>query len=64
MIDEPQNNLYPVPLECEGKDEVFIGRIREDPFNKFGFWLWVVSDNLLKGAVLNAIQIAELLLSI
>jgi len=64
VIDEPQNNLYPVPLECEGKDEVFIGRIREDPFNKFGFWLWVVSDNLLKGAVLNAIQIAELLLSI
>ena len=61
VIDEPQNNLYPLPLDCEGKDEVFVGRIRNDPFLKNGLWLWIVSDNLLKGAALNAIQIAEFL---
>jgi aspartate-semialdehyde dehydrogenase len=62
IIDKPQNNLYPLPLDCEGRDEVFIGRIRKDPFLNNGLWLWVVSDNLLKGAALNAIQIAELLI--
>ena len=61
VIDKPRDNLYPLPLDCEGRDEVFIGRIRKDPFINNGFWLWVVSDNLLKGAALNAIQIAELL---
>ena len=60
VIDQPQGN-YPLPLDCEGKDEVFVGRIRNDPFLKNGLWLWVVSDNLLKGAALNAIQIAEIL---
>ncbi|RKY31844.1 MAG: aspartate-semialdehyde dehydrogenase [Candidatus Omnitrophota bacterium] len=59
VIDEPKNNLYPMPKDAEGKDEVFIGRIRRDPFVKNGLWLWVVSDNLLKGAALNAVQIAE-----
>jgi len=63
IIDEPRENLYPLPLYCEDKDEVFIGRIRNDPFLENGLWLWVVSDNLLKGAALNAIQIAELLAS-
>jgi len=62
VIDKPQDNLYPLPLDCEGRDEVFIGRIRKDPFSNNGLWLWVVSDNLLKGAALNAIQIAELLI--
>ncbi len=62
VIDEPRNNLYPMPKDVEGKDEVFIGRIRKDPFVKNGLWLWVVSDNLRKGAALNAIQIAELLI--
>ena len=62
VINQPRGN-YPLPLECEGKDEVFVGRIRNDPFLKNGLWLWVVSDNLLKGAALNAIQIAELLSS-
>ena len=60
VIDQPLTS-YPLPIEAEGKDEVFVGRIRKDPFLKNGLWLWVVSDNLLKGAALNAIQIAELL---
>lgn len=62
VIDEPKNSNYPMPLDCEGKDEVFVGRVRKDPFAKFGLWLWVVCDNLRKGAALNAIQIAELLI--
>jgi aspartate-semialdehyde dehydrogenase len=61
IIDEPKDNLYPMPIDAEGKDEVFAGRIREDPFAKNGLWLWVVADNLRKGAALNAVQIAELL---
>jgi aspartate-semialdehyde dehydrogenase len=62
VIDDPKNNLYPMPLDAEGKDEVFVGRIRKDPFSKNGLWLWIVSDNLRKGAALNAVQIAELLI--
>ncbi len=61
VVDEPQRGIYPVPLDCEGRDEVFVGRIRNDRFINNGLWLWVVSDNLLKGAALNAIQIAEFL---
>jgi len=63
VIDGPKNNLYPMPKDVEGKDEVFIGRIRHDPFVKNGMWLWVVADNLLKGAATNAVQIAEWLIS-
>lgn len=63
VIDDPRNNLYPTPIDAEGKDEVFVGRIRGDPFMEKGLWLWVVSDNLRKGAALNAIQIAEKLIS-
>jgi aspartate-semialdehyde dehydrogenase len=59
VIDNSKQGLYPMPKDAEGKDEVFVGRIRKDPFIKNGFWLWVVSDNLRKGAALNAIQIAE-----
>ncbi|MCM8766391.1 MAG: aspartate-semialdehyde dehydrogenase [Candidatus Omnitrophica bacterium] len=62
VIDDPANNLYPLPKDAEGKDEVFVGRIRRDPFVKNGLWLWVVADNLRKGAALNAVQIAELLI--
>jgi len=62
VIDERDKNLYPQPLDAEGKDEVFIGRIRKDPFVKNGLWLWVVADNLRKGAATNAVQIAELLI--
>jgi aspartate-semialdehyde dehydrogenase len=63
VIDEPKKGLYPMPKDVEGKDEVFVGRIRRDPFNKNGLWLWVVADNLLKGAALNAVQIAEYLIA-
>ncbi|MFH1457842.1 MAG: aspartate-semialdehyde dehydrogenase [Candidatus Omnitrophota bacterium] len=62
VIDDPKNNLYPMPKDVEGKDEVFVGRIRRDCFVKNGLWLWVVADNLLKGAALNAVQIAERLI--
>ncbi len=63
LIDEPKNNLYPMPKDVEGKDETFVGRIRQDAFNKKGLWLWVVADNLRKGAATNAVQIAECLIS-
>jgi aspartate-semialdehyde dehydrogenase len=52
----------PLPLEAEGKDEVFVGRVRRDPYEENSFWLWCVSDNLRKGAALNAVQIAEQLI--
>ena len=60
VIDEPLRTKYPLPLDSEGTDQVFVGRIRKDPFVNNGFWLWVVADNLRKGAALNAVQIAEL----
>ncbi|MBU1727461.1 MAG: aspartate-semialdehyde dehydrogenase [Candidatus Omnitrophica bacterium] len=63
VIDEPKDNLYPMPKDSEGKDETFIGRIRKDAFVKNGLWLWVVADNLRKGAATNAVQIAEVLIS-
>lgn len=63
LMDEPKNNLYPMPKDVEGKDETFVGRIRQDAFNKKGLWLWVVADNLRKGAATNAVQIAECLIS-
>ncbi len=63
VIDEPKKNLYPQPLDVEGKDEVFVGRIRQDCFVKNGLWLWVVADNLRKGAATNAVQIAECVIS-
>jgi len=61
--DDPSKQLYPMPLFAEGKDEVFVGRIRKDPEHPAGFHLWIVSDNLLKGAALNSVQIAETLLT-
>ena len=63
VIDDLKNNLYPMPKDVEGKDETFVGRIRQDAFNKKGLWLWVVADNLRKGAATNAVQIAECLIS-
>lgn len=62
VIDDPPKQKYPMPLDAEGKNEVFVGRIREDESIEKGLNLWVVSDNLRKGAALNAIQIAELLI--
>ncbi len=61
VIDNPDKLEYPLPIYCEGKDEVFVGRIREDTSTENGLNLWIVSDNLRKGAALNAVQIAELL---
>ncbi len=59
VIDNPEKLEYPFPLFAEGKDEVFVGRIREDISTENGLVMWVVSDNLRKGAALNAVQIAE-----
>ncbi len=59
VIDEPEKSLYPVPLSASGKDEVFIGRIRENMAMENTLNIWAVSDNIRKGAALNAIQIAE-----
>ena len=62
LQDDPTNQEYPTPLEAEGKEGTFVGRIRKDLNNDKGFHLWVVSDNLLKGAALNSVQIAEAML--
>jgi len=59
VLDNPAKQEYPMPLFAEGQDEVFVGRIRKDLSNNKGFHLWIVADNLLKGAALNSIQIAE-----
>ncbi len=59
LQDDPANQTYPTPLEAEGKLDVFVGRIRKDLDHDKGFHLWVVSDNLLKGAAWNTVQIAE-----
>jgi len=61
VIDEPEQCRYPLSLDAEGKDEVFVGRIRKDLVFNPGLVMWVVADNLRKGAALNALQIAELL---
>ena len=61
VIDDRSDGGYSTPLEAEGKDETFISRIREDKTVKNGLNLWIVSDNLLRGAALNAVEIAEAL---
>jgi len=61
--DDPSNNLYPMPINAEGKNEVFVGRIRRDESIENGVNLWVVADNIRKGAATNAVQIAELLIN-
>jgi len=62
VVDDPKNNLYPMAIMCAGKDDTYVGRIREDNSVKNGINLWLASDNVRKGAALNAIQIAELLI--
>ncbi len=62
VIDDPQNKRYPMPIYAEGKDDTFVGRIRQDESVKNGISMWVVSDNIRKGAALNAVQIAEVLI--
>ena len=61
LVDDPKNNRYPMPIEVAGKDDVFVGRIRVDQSCERGLALWIVGDNLRKGAALNAVQIAEAL---
>lgn len=61
VLDNPEQNIYPMPLMAQGKDEVYVGRIRVDESQPNTFNLWVVADNLRKGAATNAIQIAEYL---
>ncbi len=62
VIDDPQSDKYPLAIHCEGKDPSYVGRIRVDHSAPDALNLWIVSDNLRKGAALNAVQIAELLL--
>jgi aspartate-semialdehyde dehydrogenase len=62
VLDEPSKKVYPMPIDAAGCDETFVGRIREDMTIKNGINMWVVSDNIRKGAALNAVQIAEILI--
>ena len=62
LQDEIENNIYPMPVLATGKDQVFVGRIRRDESVDYGIDMWVVADNIRKGAATNAVQIAELLL--
>ncbi len=62
VVDDLEHHLYPTPLDAEGGDETLVGRIREDISCENGLNLWIVADNLRKGAALNAVQIAELLI--
>ena len=59
LLDSPEKSMYPLPADSEGKDEVFVGRLRADESIGNGLNMWIVSDNLRKGAALNTIQIAE-----
>ncbi len=61
--DDPGRSVYPMPLNSRGKDEVFVGRIRRDDTIPNGLNLWIVSDNLRKGAATNAVQIAQYLIT-
>lgn len=63
VLDDPSSNLYPMPIDAEGKDEVFVGRIRKDYSLDRGINIWVVADNIRKGAATNTVQIAQKLIS-
>jgi aspartate-semialdehyde dehydrogenase len=62
VLDNPAKKVYPMPIDAAGCDETFVGRIREDESIKNGINMWIVSDNIRKGAALNAVQIAEILI--
>jgi aspartate-semialdehyde dehydrogenase len=62
LVDDPQNYVYPMPIESAGKDDVYVGRIRQDLADDNGITLWLTGDQIRKGAALNAVQIAEYLL--
>ena len=61
MLDDPADGIYPMALAAAGRDEVLVGRIRRDPSHERCLNLWIVGDNLRKGAATNAVQLAELL---
>jgi aspartate-semialdehyde dehydrogenase len=61
--DDPESNTYPMPIYAEGKDEVFVGRIRRDTSHSNAVNMWIVADNLRKGAATNTVQIAEYLIA-
>ena len=63
VVDDPGNEQYPLAIHAEGKDDVFVGRIRNDMSAANAVNLWIVADNLRKGAALNAVQIAQLALA-
>jgi aspartate-semialdehyde dehydrogenase len=63
VVDHRVDEGYVTPVECAGEDPVYVSRIREDPTVEHGLNLWVVADNLRKGAALNAVQIAEVLIA-
>ena len=63
VLDDPSKALYPTPLQAHGHNEVFVGRIRRDESQPKTLNLWVVADNLRKGAATNAVQIAQYVLS-
>ena len=61
VVDDPANGVYPLAIDAAGRDDVLVGRIRRDPSHERCLNLWVVGDNLRKGAATNAVQLAELL---
>ena len=61
VLDDPSSGLYPLAIDADGKDDVFVGRLRRDPGHDRALDMWIVSDNLRKGAATNAVQIAEVL---
>jgi len=62
VVDNPYENEYPMPIDAHGKDDVFVGRIRIDESQPRTLNMWIVADNLRKGAATNAVQIAEVLI--
>lgn len=59
VFDDPSRDIYPMPIDVAGKDDIYVGRIRADESVRNGLWLWLVIDNIRKGSALNAVQIAE-----
>jgi aspartate-semialdehyde dehydrogenase len=62
VVDDPSNKKYPLAIYAAGKDDTFVGRIRSDESIPYGLNMWIVADNIRKGAALNAVQIAEVLI--
>ncbi len=62
LVDDPQNYVYPMPLESAGKDDVYVGRVRKDLADDNSCTLWLTGDQIRKGAALNAVQIGEYLI--